>query len=161
VIDPAEYGGDRGRRLIAHELAHTVQQRGFTLGGAVIQRQPRGGLRLALPKAQIKDIGNADVNQITHAFPAAITNEHNFSITIPARDGAARTFRIEITITPGRPPITSTSAAKTKKKPMPPGSTAPPTFAIEIFQVLPDPVRTLFHELLHLRLRIDQELPSD
>src|SRR5262249_15348878 len=29
VIDPAEYGGDRGRRLIAHELAHTVQQRGF------------------------------------------------------------------------------------------------------------------------------------
>jgi hypothetical protein len=43
---------------------------------------------------------------------------------------------------------------------MPAGSTTPPTFAIEIFQALPDPVRTLFHEFLHLRLRIDQELPD-
>ncbi|MGH6846598.1 MAG: DUF4157 domain-containing protein [Methylocella sp.] len=161
IIDPAEYAGDRGRRLIAHELVHTVQQRGFALGGTVIQRQPRSGLRLALPKAEIKAIGNADVNQIVDAFPASMMNGQTFSVTIESPDGTRRTFGIEIMITPGRPPITGTSAAKTKKKPMPPGSTTPPTFAIEIFQALPDPVRTLFHEFLHLRLRIDQELPDN
>lgn len=161
VIDPAEAGGERGRRLLAHELAHTAQQRSFAAAGLVVQRQQRGGLRLALPKAEIKAIGNADVNQIVDAFPAAITNGQTFNISITTADGTQRTFAIEITITPGAPPVTSPSAAKTKKKPMPPGSSAPPTFAIQIFQMLPDPVRTLYHEFLHLRLGIDRELPED
>jgi hypothetical protein len=160
VIDPIEASVDRGRRLIAHELSHTIQQRGFASAGTIIQRQPRGGLQIALPKAEIKAVGNADVNQIVDAFPASIMNGQAFTVTITSPDGTRRTFGIEIKITPGRPHITSTFAAKTQKKPMPAGSTTPPTFAIEIFQALPDPVRTLFHEFLHLRLRIDQELPD-
>ena len=161
VIDPAEAGGDGGKRVLAHELAHTVQQRGFAAASPVIQCQQRGGLRVALPKAEIKAIGNADVNQIVDAFPAVIVNGQKFNISISTPDGTRRTFGIEIEITPGRPPITSPAAAQTAKKPMPAGSSGPPTFAVQIFQMLPDPVRTLFHELLHLRLAIDRELPDD
>lgn len=160
VVDPAECRGDRGRQLIAHELVHTMQQRGSIREG-VIRRQSRAGLRVALPKNEIKAIGNPDINQIIDAFPTTIVNGQTFNIAIASPDGTVRSFGIEITIKPGPPPVTGTSEARTKKKPASPSSKAPPIFSIEIFQVLSDPVRTLFHEFLHLRLGIDRELPED
>jgi hypothetical protein len=163
VFGPSAYDtvSDAGRRLIAHELSHTLQQRAAGGPGVVIQRQARTGLGLSLPKSQIKAIGNADVNQVLDALPAVMTNGQTVDISLTTPDGAARTFKIEITIIPGAPPVTSTEAAKTRRKSASSGAAAAPVFAVDIYQALPDPVRTLFHELLHLRLLIDKELPAD
>jgi uncharacterized protein DUF4157 len=177
VFDAGEYSPRtaRGRGLIAHELVHAIQQGGAerwnafprgaasavsAAGAAGLQRQPQQVLRIAFPRDQIRQIGNPDVNEIVDAFPPIIVNGQRFTISLTGSDGTARRFAIEITIVPGEPPVTSGDAARTALKSGGTGPGAQPVITMQIFQALPDPIRTLFHELLHVRLMIDQQLPE-
>jgi hypothetical protein len=205
-------GVHEGRRLIAHELTHVVQQssadgtrvdqkqglspayapnsktegeadffkKQIATGGngrltdskslnPLIQRQNllskgRGGAKLALslPKQQLKAIGNSDINAIVDALPSLLLNGQSTVIKRASAGTIQHVFELAITIKPGAPPPSATEAAYvTAKNSISIGQTRTHPIVMEIFQVLPDAVMTLYHELIHVQLIVDRQLPAD
>jgi hypothetical protein len=173
-----------GRRLLAHELAHVVQQGPAarsqpqkplpasdgkqaktvtqipsSASPPKVQRQPQ--LQLMLPRQALKNIGNRDVNEIVDKLPQRLMNGQAAEVKQVTINGVRHKFMLAITIVRGAPPPTSKGAAETS-----PQTTSGPqnnihTIPISIYERLPDPTRTLFHELVHARMEIDKLLPSD
>jgi hypothetical protein len=183
VFSEGRYSPDTqaGQRLLAHELVHVIQQGSkpapsLPVGGAghtsahtpagtgparEIQRQP--ALRLALPRQELRARGNPDINALVDALPAVLLNGQRVQVLRVTESGTTHVFTLTITITPGAPPITSPVTAETSETPGGPvGSPNAQTWqhdiAINLYQQIPDPVSTLFHELVHVRLLIDKYL---
>jgi hypothetical protein len=178
-FEPASAGGGQ---LLAHELVHVIQQSSaarprpqeprsacagkqaripapilLPAGQPKVQRKPQ--LHLSLPRATLKGIGNPDVTEIIDKLPNTLMNGQEIEVKQVTIDGVQHKFMLSIEIIPGKPP--QQAAAETT-----PMATSGPqnnihTTGISIFQELPDPARTLFHELLHARLEIDKILPPD
>ena len=80
-------------------------------------------------------------------------------------DGVTHVFTLTITITPGAAPITRPVTAETSEIPSQPvgqpgSQTLNHDITLNLFERIPDPVTTLFHQLIHARLLIDKYPPS-
>jgi hypothetical protein len=189
---------DTGKRLLAHELAHTIQnvqiiedtvnrlaisqpmdaaEQAANVAAAEVMwgqmpmltsvtpaprvyRQPR--LLLSLPRSQLKAIGNRDINTIIDALPQQLFNGQSIVVKRAIADGVQSIFELAIKIIPGNPSITSTEAAKAgPEEVIRTAQAITYKIPIELFQSIPDPVMTLYHELIHVQLIIDRYLPKD
>ncbi|VVB71304.1 Uncharacterised protein [uncultured archaeon] len=199
VFDNGEYAPqmDTGKRLLAHELAHTIQSvqiigsanqprisqttdaeelaadaaasqvmRGrmpkltSVTNAPGIYRQQR--LILSLPRDKLKALGNRDINAIVDAIPQQVANGQSVVIKRAVVDGVQHIFELAIKINPGGPSITAPEAGRTELEVA--SRTAQAVnykIRVELAQQIPDAVMTLYHELIHVQLLIDQNLPED
>lgn len=119
-------------------------------------------LALNLPRQQLKAIGNPDINAIVDALPSPLFNGQRTVIKRAHARNTQHVFELAITIQPGSPPVTATEAAEvTEKALVNSGQTSTHSIALNIFQAIPDPIMTLYHELVHVQLIMDRWLPAD
>ena len=165
---PAAEALEAEAESVAHQTTSgrtaSVSITGRTASPAVQRQKGTGAqpLILALPREKLKLLGNPDIDEIIDALPQRLINGQSAKVKEEVVQGVRHSFELAITIEPGAPPVTGAVAAHTSEL----VSNRDPARTIHripvtIFQKLPDPHLTLFHELIHVRLIIDRYLPRE
>ena len=166
--DSASHPGSQvGRRLLAHELTHTVQQSasgsqarsptksiGKTAGAQNLQRQTGGGLKLATPDANAFAAADPEAAALLRAVIVSAgrsgipTGKSLPAGTLPAGGGISLTFAIDPTLNAaGLTHTTSVSSPNTRT-----GSIA----LAMIFKSSSPTQQTWFHEFQHVLIEISK-----
>ncbi|MBV9609977.1 MAG: DUF4157 domain-containing protein [Acidobacteria bacterium] len=136
VFGEGEYSpaSSAGRRLLAHELAHVVQQ--TAVNRPRLQRQPTGqalAVNVAQLKSEIKKRGNPDITALINAFPNQLMNGGTFTLPDSVLngpnpvDGTNHIFTLTFAIFPGAPPLYETVGAGVGENPIGGVTTGRPT----------------------------------
>lgn len=138
--------------------------------GLMLQRQPKG--KPATPqvvtpqmvKSQIKAIGRQEINEILDALPVQIWDGKPHKIKQITIDEVEHLWELAITLKPSSP-LGSSAAVTGELDPVdssgkPGKKTVKHRILISLSQTMPNPVETVFHELIHARIIMDRDLPE-